>query len=446
MAGSRVYIDPRGGLQNVGERNCYAIVFEHDGIKEAILLDCGQKIPSGESDRDNLGPEYFPNFDDLIKQGIRVRAIFISHGHIDHVGGVKWFLENYSSLCSDDFRVYGSAFTLGVLRKIVYKYDEPQSPLWKFVTLQTGTVVRKGLFSAQMFPVNHSIPGAMGIHVSVAGKNILYLGDWKRRGPGDSEAVFMDKMERYGVDGVDALLLDSTNADEDGATLSEEVATSAIIETINRHNNARVLIATFSSHMHRITAIVEAARRANRPVFLAGRSLINYSYIAQLQGVHFFRRDINDDYYPLLPSNAVILCTGVQAEPHSFLPRMLAGEIYGMAWNKERDVVIIAASTIPKEDILARVPKMIGELSKIVQTIYLARDVVTDEEPENAIRGMYHVSGHGMRDDSAAVLKVVRPRLLIPVHGDAQRRALMQSLAPHGTTTVLASERQEVEI
>lgn len=431
-AEDRVCITPLGGVDDVGARNCYLVSYQ----KHGLLLDCGQKIPEGEGDRQNLGPEFFPDFSFIQERGIEITAIVASHGHIDHIGGIPHFF----SLFNRQIPVVGSRLTRRVLDSIVFASDPTQAPT---SFSPTGRIVL-GPFTVEMFPVIHSIPDACGIRVEVGGESILYLGDFKTFGDRGEEEQFFQTMTKMNTRGVSALLVDATNPHEEGPTLPEHEAITRIHEVMNNHRSGRIVIATFSSHLKRLTAILEKAYKQEREVFVAGRSMRNY--LALAEGHHYswspYARS-RDENFPETPFDAVILMTGSQGEPNSALWRFAQGEL-PLSLEGKRDALIVAANTIPKPHIIDRVGDVIHGLSTRATNIYLAPRVAAKNEYGNVTRDDFHVSGHGMLGDYRRLFAALQPMICMPVHGDRERRGLLAPIIPTQTSLVLLEQGESL--
>ena len=431
-AENRVCITPLGGMHNVGERNCYLVSYQ----KKGILLDCGQKIPEGEGDRENLGPEFFPDFSFIQERGIEIVAVVASHGHIDHIGGIPHFV----SLFGRNIPVLGSRFTRRVLDSIVFDGDSLRVP----TSLSPTGALTFGPFAVEMFPVIHSIPDASGIRVEVAGQSIVYLGDFKTRGDQEEEEQFFKTMSLLEQRGVTALLVDSTNPHEEGPTLPEKEAIARIHKVMDDHRAGRIVIATFSSHLKRLSAILEKADRQEREVWVAGRSMRRYLEIAEGHRYPWspYARTRDRDF-PETLFDAVILMTGSQGEQNSALWRFSQGEL-PIQLHGKNDALVVAANTIPKPHIIDRTGDVISGLAGRVTKMYLAPRVAAKGEYTNVTRDHFHVSGHGMLADYRRLFSVIKPAICLPVHGERERRTLFGPLLSPQTTLALLEQGESL--
>lgn len=393
---SKLKIIPLGGLEEIGKN---LTVFEYKD--DIIVLDCGVAFPDEEMFGIDL---VIPDMSYLIKNKDRIRAIVLTHGHEDHIGGIPYFLKEMN------VPIYGTALTLGILSKKLKEHGLLRGA--KLNTVQPGDFVKLGEFRVEFIRVNHSIADAVAIAFHTPVGTVIHTGDFKIDStPIDGDMIDLARFGELGSKGVLALLSESTNVERGGYSMSERKVGDTF-EEIFRGCEKRIIVATFASNVHRVQQIVDLAVKYGRKVAVSGRSMesvvsaaTELGYIKNINGTLIDISDINK--YP--PEKLVIITTGSQGEPMSALSRMAICDHKNVEITRG-DLVIISASPIPGNEKL--VAKVIDELFKRgAEVIYKALADV-------------HVSGHACQEELKIMLSVVRPKYFIPVHGEY--RHLMQ--------------------
>lgn len=385
----KVNIIPLGGLGEIGKN---MTVFRYGN--DMILLDAGLMFPED----DMLGIDLvIPDITYLIENQDKLRGIFLTHGHEDHIGALPYILKQL------DVPVYGTALTLGILEG---RLEEAGVSTANLNTIKSGDRIRAGAFKLEFIRVNHSIPDAISVAIHTPIGLIIHTGDFKiDQTPVDGQVMELNRFAEYGDRGVLLLMADSTNAERPGYTPSEK----KVGETFDnefRHAENRIIIATFSSNVHRIQQICDTAVRYRRKVAVIGRSMQNVvrislelGYLSVPEGTII---DI-DETRNYTNDKVVIICTGSQGEPMSALTRMSVGENRKVSI-VPGDTVIISASPIPGNE------KMV---SNTINHLYmLGADVVY--EKANGV----HVSGHASQEELKIMQNLVRPKFFMPVHGE----------------------------
>jgi len=381
-----------GGLGEIG-RNCACLEID-DRI---LLIDCGLMFP----DLDMPGVDLvLPDFTWLRDNAERVEACVLTHGHEDHVGGLSFLLRDLS------FPIYGSALTLGLARNRI----EEAGLLDRTELIQVSDNERRriGPFDVEFIPVAHSVPHGFAIALHTPQGVILHSGDWKLDlTPVDGRRTDLARIGAISVDaGVRLLLADSTNAEEPGHTRSELEVGAVLRGLFAERANQRIIVACFSSHIHRIQQIADAAVAQGRIIATLGRSMGKNVQMARDLGL-LRVPDANlvdiERVGPLDPHRVCIISTGSQGEPLSALALMAAGD---NKWVKvgEGDTVILSSHTIPGNE--APVGRVIDGLHR------LGADVIHSGLAE------VHVSGHAMQGEMKTLLSVARPDYFVPVHGE----------------------------
>ena len=385
----KLQIIPLGGLGEIGKN--LTVVRCGD---EIIVIDCGLMFPDDEM----LGIDLvIPDITYLLENIDLVKAIVLTHGHEDHIGALPYVLRNLN------VPVYGTKLTLGILEGRLKENNVDSSSL---VPVKPGDLIHIGCFKVGFVNVSHSIADAVALYIKTPLGTIVHTGDFKLdQTPVDGKVTDFHKFAELGDQGVLVMLADSTNAERPGHTLSEKTVGVAFDEAF-RNIKDRIIIATFSSNVHRIQQVIDTAHKYNRKVAVLGRSMVNVSNIsAELgylnipDGVLIDIDEINN--YP--PSNIVIITTGSQGEPMSALTRMstLDHRKVGIV---PGDTVIISATPIPGNEKL--VSRTIDNLLKQgANVIY---------EKTSGI----HVSGHASQEELKLIHNLVRPKFFIPVHGE----------------------------
>ena len=344
----RVYHMPLGGMNEVGDRNCHAIVYvDKHGHKEAVLFDCGQKVPLDAPEDQELGPEYFPDFSQLFAQDIHIRAVLVSHAPLDHVGALPYLCELINGQRSGEGAplIVCSDFAKDVIYNIVFRgYCGA-----KFTSRKR---LRIGPFDIEMFPVIHSTPGSRGFSVRVGGEHTVYLGDCKLANhipeTQGEEDEFSRRLALLGHERPDALLLDSTNSDKYISTGFERDVRTAIRADMIKNADVRLFMVTFASHIDRLGDTLRCAEQMGRPVFVRASNMSKYLRIAGMKSWRWYGEDPNTHTFPNVPKNAIMLLSGAQAEPNSALVRFMKGSL-PMPVDETRDALMFACSTIPGE-------------------------------------------------------------------------------------------------
>jgi len=382
-------IIPLGGLGEIGKN--LTVVRCGD---EIIVIDCGLMFPDDEM----LGIDLvIPDITYLLENIDLVKAIVLTHGHEDHIGALPYVLRNLN------VPVYGTKLTLGILEGRLKENNVDSSSL---VPVKPGDLIHIGCFKVGFVNVSHSIADAVALYIKTPLGTIVHTGDFKLdQTPVDGKVTDFHKFAELGDQGVLVMLADSTNAERPGHTLSEKTVGVAFDEAF-RNIKDRIIIATFSSNVHRIQQVIDTAHKYNRKVAVLGRSMVNVSNIsAELgylnipDGVLIDIDEINN--YP--PSNIVIITTGSQGEPMSALTRMSTSD-HRKVGIVPGDTVIISATPIPGNEKL--VSRTIDNLLKQgANVIY---------EKTSGI----HVSGHASQEELKLIHNLVRPKFFIPVHGE----------------------------
>ena len=384
-------IIPLGGLNEIGKN---MTVYEYGG--EIIVVDCGMAFPGDDMYGIDL---IIPDVSYLIKNRARIRGLFITHGHEDHVGAIPYVLKQLN------MPIYCTRFTAGLIK---LKLEEHRLlDKTKLITCEAGETVRAGKFSVEFIHVNHSIPDAVALAITCPAGTIIQTGDFKidytpiSGGPTDLVTI-----AEYGEHGVLALLSDSTNAERPGFTATEQKVGASMEALFSRAGKKRIIIATFASNLYRVQQLIDLAVKAGRKVAVSGRSMVNNTQMAlelgYLHAPETVLIDIEDiNKYP--PEKIVLITTGSQGEPLSALSRMAAASHRNVRVG-EGDFIIISANPIPGNEKM--VTKVVNGLLKLgAEVIY---------------ESMYdvHVSGHACQEEQKLMLTLAKPQFFLPVHGE----------------------------
>jgi ribonuclease J len=417
----KLNIIPLGGLGEIG-KNMTAFRYDND----LILIDAGLMFPED----DMLGIDLvIPDITYLIENQDKLKGIFLTHGHEDHIGALPFILKQL------DVPVYGTALTLGILEG---RLEEAGVSTANLNVVKSGDRVRAGAFKLEFMRVNHSIPDAIGMAIHTPVGLIVHTGDFKiDQTPVDGQVMELNRFAEYGDRGVLLMMADSTNAERPGYTQSEKFV-GETFDNEFRYAKNRIIVATFSSNVHRIQQICDAAVRYGRKVAVMGRSMVNVvnislklNYLNVPEGVLI---DI-DEIRNYTNDKIVVICTGSQGEPMSALTRMSMGE------NRKvqivpGDTVIISAAPIPGNE------KMV---SNTINHLYMLGAEVVYEKANGV-----HVSGHASQEELKIMHNLVRPKFFMPVHGEyrhlVKHARLAESLGMDHKNIMIAENGAVVEL
>ena len=364
--------------------------------EDMFLVDCGLAFP----DQDMLGVDLvLPDFTYVERNADRIRGIVITHGHEDHIGGLPYLLKVLN------VPVYGTKLTIGLIQGKLREHGLLNSA--SLNVIKPGDVITLGGFTVEAIHVNHSIPDALGLAIRCEGGTIVHTGDFKiDTTPIDGGMMDLGRLAEIGQEGVLCLMSDSTNAERPGVTESERKVGESFETLFRKAGNNRIIVATFSSNIHRVQQIMNVAASLGRKVALVGRSLENVVSISAELGYLNIPEGIVIDInminrYPA--DKLVIITTGSQGEPMSALTRMAFSD-HRKVEIHPNDYVIISATPIPGNE--KTVSRVVNELMK------LGADVVYEKMYE------VHVSGHACQEELKMIMGIVKPKYFIPVHGE----------------------------
>ena len=386
-----VRIIPLGGLNEIGKN---MTVFEC--CNDMFILDCGLAFP----DMDMPGVDIvIPDFTYVEGNKDKIRGIVITHGHEDHIGGLAYLLKKIN------VPIYGTRMTLGLIEGKLEEHGLLKQA--KLIEVEPRTTVRMGCMAVEFIKVNHSIPGAVGMAIHTPAGIIVHTGDFKVDfSPIDDEIIDLARFGELGSRGVLALMADSTNAERTGFTCSERTVGGSFEKLFKRAEGKRIIIATFSSNVHRVQQIIDQAKNYNRKVAVFGRSMVHViekatelGYLKVPKGIMIDIDEMNR--YP--DDQIVLVTTGSQGEPLSALTRM-AMNSHKKVTITPNDFIIISAKPIPGNE--KYVTRVVNELMKSgAEVIY---------------ESMYevHVSGHACQEELKLIQALTKPKFFIPVHGE----------------------------
>jgi ribonuclease J len=400
-----------GGLTEIG-RNM--TVFEYKS--KLLIVDCGVLFPEDNQPGIDL---ILPDFSYIRDRLQDVIGIFLTHGHEDHIGAVPYLLRERG-----DIPLYGSALTLAL---ITAKLKEHRiTPLTREV--REGGTEDIGPFTLEFVAVNHSIPDALAVVINTDAGRVLATGDFKMdQLPLDGRITDLRTFARLGEQGVDLFMVDSTNADIPGFTPSEREIMPALNRVISS-TRRRVIVASFSSHVHRVQQVIDIAAQHGRKVVFIGRSMVRNMKIAEDMGYLHVPADLVIDAKDLdqYDDNVVLICTGSQGEPMAALSRMANGDHQIRVG--DGDTVILASSLIPGNE--NSVFRVINELTRFGAKVV------------HKANAMVHVSGHAAAGELLYCYNIVKPKYVMPIHGEwrhmkANAELAIQSGVPRGNTFIV---------
>jgi ribonuclease J len=390
-----------GGLGEIGANMC---AIEVDGA--AVLVDVGVTFPDAEHHGIDL---ILPDWSDLVERNPKIEAVVLTHGHEDHIGALPFFLRDFPGIT-----VFSAKLTLGLLRAKLTEHPDVTAAL---VEVEPGEKVTVGDFELEFVQVTHSIPDGMAVAVHTPHGTILHTGDFRLdQTPIDGKPTDLPHMAQLGDEGVDLLLVDSTNADQPGMVGSERSVGAQLRANFERAEG-RIVLTTFASHVHRVQQAIDTAVALGRKVCFVGRSMVRNMPIARELGyLNYDDADIVDifDTGKLDPRRLLIICTGSQGEPYAALSLMASGQ-HRHVKLVEGDTVVMASSQIPGNE--HAIQRAINGLMKQGANVVHRRE-----------EGI-HVSGHASGDELKFFHNIVRPSAVVPVHGEYRHLVAQARLA-----------------
>lgn len=389
MDSNALQVVPLGGLGEIGKN--MTAVRQDSGI---ILVDAGMAFPDEETPGIDL---ILPDFTYLREHSDELKGIVLTHGHEDHVGALPYVLREFN------VPVYGTKLTLGLVKSKLQEFGIKKGDLRE---IKAGDRQSLGGFGLEFVNVNHSIPGAVAVAIRTSAGLIVFSGDYKiDLTPIEGDPIDLGRLASLGQEGVLAYFGDSTNSERPGYVPSERV----VADTFNQifeQAEGRIIVASFASHIHRVSQVVEAAKKHDRLVGVAGRSMIRNVQIARELGYLDLPSSMLVEQHDIdkVPDRDIaILMTGSQGEPLAALSRIAAGT-HRTIEAGSGDTVVIAAHPIP------------GNERGVARTIdgLMTRGAEVHYSPLEAV----HVSGHGAQEEQKMILSLLKPKFLVPVHGE----------------------------
>lgn len=401
-ATSKLKVISLGGLEEVG-KNITVLEYEND----IIIIDCGMGFPDDEMP----GVDFvIPDITYLEKNEDKIRGIFITHGHEDHIGALPYVLRDIH------VPVYATRLTLGILRNKLSEHSYDVEP--ELIECKPGDVIRGGVFSVEFIHVNHSIADACAFAIKTPVGTVVHTGDFKiDLTPIDGAMIDLPRLGQLGNEGVLLLLCESTNAERPGYTPSEKNVGASLEDIYFRNQDKRIVIATFSSNVHRVQQIIDTSAKYNRKVAITGRSMLNVVSAAIELGYMSVPANTIIDLNEIKkynPEQLTVITTGSQGEPMSALSRMAYAE-HDKVELGPKDLVVISASPIPGNEKL--VGRVINELTK--KHVSVIHSGVAD----------VHVSGHACQEEIKMMHALLRPQYFMPIHGEDRHLGAHKVLA-----------------
>ncbi len=395
-AASKLKVMMLGGLNEIG-KNIAVLEYEDD----IIVIDCGLAFP----DDDMLGIDLvIPDITYLEKNADKIRGILITHGHEDHIGAIPYVLRTINP------PIYGTRLTLGILENKLNEHKLTKQA--QLNTVEAGDTVKLGCFEAEFIHVNHSIADACAIAIRTPVGVVIHTGDFKLDvSPIDGEMMDVTRLGEYGREGVLLLMCESTNVERPGYTPSERKVGGQLDQIYMQNGDKRIIIATFSSNVHRVQQIINTSAKYGRHVAVTGRSMVNVVGAAVRLGYMDVPENVLIDISDIgryKPEQITIITTGSQGEPMSALYRMAFSD-HNQVELTSGDLVVLSSHAIPGNEVL---------VGKIINEMYRRGVNVYHEEEE------VHVSGHACREEIKMMHSLTKPKFFMPIHGEY--RHLMQ--------------------
>ena len=395
-AASKLKVMMLGGLNEIG-KNIAVLEYEDD----IIVIDCGLAFP----DDDMLGIDLvIPDITYLEKNADKIRGILITHGHEDHIGAIPYVLRTINP------PIYGTRLTLGILENKLNEHKLTKQA--QLNTVEAGDTVKLGCFEAEFIHVNHSIADACAIAIRTPVGVVIHTGDFKLDvSPIDGEMMDVTRLGEYGREGVLLLMCESTNVERPGYTPSERKVGGQLDQIYMQNGDKRIIIATFSSNVHRVQQIINTSAKYGSHVAVTGRSMVNVVGAAVRLGYMDVPEDVLIDISDIgryKPEQITIITTGSQGEPMSALYRMAFSD-HNQVELTSGDLVVLSSHAIPGNEVL---------VGKIINEMYRRGVNVYHEEEE------VHVSGHACREEIKMMHSLTKPKFFMPIHGEY--RHLMQ--------------------
>ncbi len=401
-AKGKLKIIPLGGLSEIG-KNMTVLEYEND----MLIIDCGLAFPDDEMPGVDL---VIPDISYLEANADKIRGIVLTHGHEDHIGAIPYVLRQINP------PIYGTKLTLGIIKNKLEEHTLPNKPNLNVV--KAGSTVKLGVFAVEFIHVNHSIADACCLSVSTPLGVVVHSGDFKLdTTPIDGEMMNITRLGEIGRRGVLLLMCESTNAERQGHTPSEKKVGRSLETIFSANKDKRIVIATFSSNVHRVQQVIDVSARHGRKVAITGRSMLNIvgaavelGYMNVPKGVLI---DINE-IKRYKPHEITLVTTGSQGEPMSALYRMAFSD-HSQITLDSSDLVVLSSSPIPGNEKL--VGRIINELTK--NGVSVLHDAVVE----------VHVSGHACQEELKLLQALTKPKYFMPVHGEYRHLSANRELA-----------------
>jgi ribonuclease J len=413
-----------GGVNEIG-KNMYVVQYGD----EIVVIDCGGMFP----DESLLGIDLIiPDVSYLEENRDKIKALIVTHGHEDHIGGIPYFFKKIN------VPIYATRFTLGLIELKLEEHRLKGDT--KLIAIDADTRLEFGEIGVSFFKVSHSIPDCLGIVFHTPEGNVVHTGDFKfDLTPANNQNSDIHKMAEIGQNGVLVLISESTNAERKGFTPSEQMVANHLMEAFLKADG-KIFVSTFASNVNRVQQVVEACIKTNRKLALLGRSMVNVLEVAMERGYLSVPEGLVIEASEIekhASEKIAVLCTGSQGEPNAALARLAAGN-YRDASINPGDTVIMAASPIPGNE--KAVSRIIDQLFQLGARVIYGSGSTT---------GM-HVSGHGYQEDLKWMLTLMKPTYFIPIHGEYRmlhhHRQLAESVGVEKGNTFIIRNGDVVDI